>query len=75
MLEPDPATLRSQQEVRAPIVAMKPVKADGAKGGRKANPRKPNVTGNEEHEEEIKQVEAGDEYPRGKSVSVKVGYP
>jgi hypothetical protein len=42
-LEPDPATLRSQQEVRAPIVAMKPVKADGAKGGRKANPRKPNV--------------------------------
>jgi hypothetical protein len=42
-LELDPATLRSQQEVRAPIVAMKPVKADGAKGGRKANPRKPNV--------------------------------
>ena len=43
MLELDSATLRNQQEVRAPIVAMKPVKADGAKGGRKANPRKPNV--------------------------------
>ena len=43
MLELDSVTLRNQQEVRAPIVAMKPVKADGAKGGRKANPRKPNV--------------------------------
>lgn len=44
MLELDSVTLRNQQEVRAPIVAMKPVKAEGAKGGRKANPRKPNVT-------------------------------
>ena len=44
LLELDSVTLRNQQEVRAPIVAMKPVKAEGAKGGRKANPRKPNVT-------------------------------